>query len=342
MHEPTQEPGASVFPSIDTISSIYDEVLIHNRENTGLGAGFKALFGAIVESAEPIELNEGDALSTATNSITGKVNDQMRQSAEEGELQGDLVAWSADGPMSDIGLRINASGTYLAVGSINGQEKERASASALEPWLDSPTKFAGFLGTLDRDSVAENVPIRKLTTDVLVGLTKTINLAYRPSPEQLLVSSSELAEAGEAQLRAFATIAGAYEDLGLADTEEFERLAEYTRRWGEGVLPDYLIAEEKAYLSPDIQGFGPSKWQTDMVPGKFEERWDEAMRFVEYLLQDSQKQAFGLEVKASLEASLEDVKAWAENPPTHYNEEYMNNILPAIKRVLDRFSQQHQ
>lgn len=338
MHEPTQEPSKPTSPSVETVASIYDEVLAFNRENTGFAAGFKTMFNAILASSDILD-EEQSASGTDTVKDTLAAEDQAEQLVSEialaGDLQGDLVAWTSDGPMGEIGIRISAGDTFLAAQSTDG-ESERVSARALEPWLDSPGKFARFLANVEPQQVAEHKGIQKLTSDVVAGISRMVRKAYKkPENGHASAVDEQLVEVGESQLGAFASIAGEYERLGLDHTEEFKQVSAYVKRWGEGVLPEYLVAEEKAYLSVDAQGYGPSNWQRD--PANLMERWDAAIEFCDGLLADPRTKSFGEEVRKKLLSSLQEAVSWSEQPENTEGKPYLSGVHTILAEVSRKF-----
>lgn len=318
------------FPSLETVSGIYTEVLAHNRENTGVGALFKAMVGNLVTVETPDEESDG---------ITNQVNLQEAVSADTTEalagtdLAGDLVTFSADSSMSAIGLRLAPKDDVIVDGRTGG----RASTAELKPFLDSPTKFAGFMGSLDVDTAKQDTSFRRLAGDVLAELVGDVKSMNTVAAEQLLDSaeSDMSGQATEVSLQAFATIMSDYERLGLAETAEFEQMSAYVQRWGEGVLSEYLFVEQKAYLKPDIQGFGPASWQKD--PNGLKDRWDEALGFVAVLGQDPRTAQLGHEVSAALEAALDKAIVWSDDPANSIGRPFMDDVRATLAEVARQF-----
>lgn len=328
------EATSPQFPSREDISGVYTEVLEYNRKHTGFGGIFSTVLATTIEAGDAEDALGPDAEATDIYKAVRKAMDERTQ---ETDLHGDLVAFTSDESMATVGLRLEPTGSYLASGD------ERASSRELEARVDSPKRFSDFLGTLDAAQVKEDESFRKLTSDVLGSMAKTIQAVYAPDPGKLLLGGrqqTEIERIGEGQLQAFSILADSYEALGLDDTSAFKRMSEYTKRWGVGVLPDYLVAETKAYLEPDIQGWGPASWQKDISPEKLAERWDEAMDFVRYLRQDSKKAAFADEVYTALEASMGQAQNWMNTPEEQsagYSAEYLQPVKQELEKIAERF-----
>lgn len=328
-HE-SQNPG---FPTQQEVSAVYTEVLEHNRVNTGFGAMLGTILGAVIEEEEISPSGHSEVVSDDVHSV---IDQRLEERKQETDLQGDLINLTSDTTMVAIGLRLESTGMH-----VSGKDKA-VSSRELEPHIDSPERFSEFLGTLKGEHVKEDESFRKLASDSIGNIVKKVQAIYTPEPGKLLLGeqqNAELEKLGEEQLRAFSIVSGSYESLGLNDTPDFQRMSEYTKRWGEGVLPDYLVAESRAYLQPDVQGWGPASWQKDINPEKLAERWDEAMDFVRYLRQDSKKTTFAEEVFHTLDESLEQALSWMVSPEkdSGYSEEYIKPVAAELDKVAARF-----
>jgi hypothetical protein len=319
MSEP-REPSSHKMPDAKVIEGIYSEVLQHNRENTGVRAAIATTLSGMIEHGSTLD-DDPDQEAVNTLSMDQTVNPAVEQRLSESEVVGDLVMWSSDGPMKDVGLRIDALGKHNPNKSVYGQE--------LTPHVDSPQRFVSFLETLTPDDVSEGTSLRRLATDILNLSVEMVRLTYAQETRGMLapMSDEEIQTVGDNQLQTFAIVAAQYERLGLGDTAEFARMDEYARRWGEGVLPEYIFAEYRAYLHPDIQGYGPASWQKDVTPTGFEDRWDEAVKFVLGMKQDPTKANFAEEVRISLLASIQEAKVWmVEKLEQGTDKEYMERL----------------
>lgn len=86
----------------------------------------------------------------------------------------------------------------------------------------------------------------------------------------------------------------------------FSSLEQYVKYWGQGVLPEFTVAEANQYTYPiDQQMFGPARWAEDMSSDQLKERWETAVDFLEGLEGKLGAEELRDQVQSNLRRSLE-------------------------------------
>lgn len=301
-------------PSIQEASAAYADILEHNAQHTGFGAIFSGIFETVTETLEV-----GHETAEA---VYEKVGEKLEQKAVEGDMAAELQDIFHSDLFMHAGLKILPSGSHMA----NGEGK-RVSSERLEPFVVNTQLFADFLKEISpEDAQTENNP--KLLLDATANLKYIIGSCIAPSrktaelAQEQGVNLNEIAEDG---LRTWDAIESEYARLGLsADTmrERLQRnpkdseaqrqlhilggLEQYVEYWGKGLLPEFIKAWNKGYITPaeEFYYWPPARWAEDMSPDELSDRWEKAMNFIEALKEKEGAGDLLLKVRANLELSL--------------------------------------
>lgn len=311
-------------PSIETIVSAYQEVLEHNRSNTGFGS----LFGGILSAAMEAENTNHDA---SADDIYSSVSERIEQTVEAGDMQGELQSILHEDAFMRVGLTLSASGLFVQNG-----EGRRASSTELKPTLANTELFADFIESLG-DDASDNESLLQIVHAVNEDLSGKIRLCFSGDTKGLTDDEiAMLPELGEDVLRSFVRLEHAYEKAGLIKPEIYERLLShgesdnsvdwrkqydakhykreietlqsYVEYWGRGVL-----SERMAIGTPESNA-EPNYYYFDGLQHVLGEEVDEIIS----VINRTHSHDFGVEVGNAKIQALRSILKTMDDEPDHW------------------------
>jgi hypothetical protein len=370
MADENPEIRRSITPDIDQITTAYNEVLDHNRSNTGFGALFKAIL------REPEDGSPGNQSNTTDPEVEqDTIHSNMSRNLQQGVVEGDMKADLQDIFHGDTFLRI---GIKIApIGSfVRTSEGVAVTSTELLPVIQNTSLFTEFLSGLSAEDV-QNEATETILCDIIASLCKKTGFCLSDENQEGLNDDEKarLTEAGEDALRSFVAIEPEYERLGLdgpvmrrrvegvskelaeflnlkhggglvpdklgSEYREFKKnsakMATYeamegrVRYWARNLLPEYITAQKWQYLTPpNEQGFGPAQWQMDGG----QSRWKKAFDFVKRLERGERTKEFAQEVKRGLITSLDAALEQLQDTDKDIYWRSQGNDLENIRRAL--------
>jgi hypothetical protein len=330
------DPEASLVPtpSIEEITSAYDEILEHNSQHTGRGAGLGRIYKAMLSAQD-------NGQDTSTEVISTAIKTSVENAVVAGDMNGDLLGIFHDDVFMRAGVKIGPFGQY------NTDSAGKASSSTeLTPLVENTTLYTEFLQKLQPEDV-QNETAEQFLGDVIQNLLKVTGIGFNTEVQKdvPLEDRAALAEVGQDALRTFVTIDPEYARLGLdgvalhkrtenispelseflssrksrsipaeiraeyrshkeavARVKTYEGMQSRVNYWGRNLLPEFLIAQSGQYLTaPKEQGFGPAEWHKDGG----QHHWNDALNFVMSLETEERTKPFADEVKTGLVTSLD-------------------------------------
>lgn len=214
---PQEQSLPNHIPSFTEANGAYNEILAHNKRHTGMGAGLGNLFRAMLEDAEPIDIEDPTSGRPAED-IYVAINERTKQDVTEGDMHAELQEVLHEDTFLRIGLKMAPFGSHM----IN-LEGERTTSTALVPILENTELFKEFLGTINPEEV-EIGEDQRLLASVLGNLRSTIMTCFDPIEREKVPEEFQQAviQHGENAMRSFLTVAPEYERLGL-DAESLRK-----------------------------------------------------------------------------------------------------------------------
>lgn len=311
-------------PSIEMITSAYEEVLEHNRSNTGFGSLFEGILSAAMEAEDA----NPDASAEETYSA---VNKKLEDTTESGDMHGELQSIIHEDAFMRIGISLSAGGLFVKDG-----EGKRVSSTELKPTLTNTELFVEFVESIGEEG-SQNEGILKIIHGVNEDLAERIRLCFGGNAEGLTEEQvTMLPEIGEDALRSFTRLEQAYEKTGLIKPAEYERILSHTEEdgvidwrtqndandykqqietlqsyveyWGRGVLTERI-----AIGTPESNA-EPKYYYFDGLQHMLGEEIDEIIK----VINNSTSHDFGLEVGSAKAQALRDILKTMNTEPDHW------------------------
>lgn len=217
-------------PSLEVVSTAYQDILDHNHSHTGFGALFRGIIEASiaegpVDMEEPAEVDINKAWaelsarlpddfgpgSTLPKIESKPLNEVLEEKAVEGDMQADLQDIFHNDTFTRMGLKIGPFGD--TIGSSSGK---RAASTEQVPLVQNSELYTDFLMTLTPGDVQLGTSQATLLDDVIHNMGRIVSLSYGPKQEKVTKEEEgQLKQLGEDTLRAFLQIEPQYERLGI-------------------------------------------------------------------------------------------------------------------------------
>lgn len=215
------ESGANIAPRLEEITGAYQEILDHNRKNTGFGALFGTMANSYIEGADAVSQQTDDPLEAAMT---------------ETDMKGDLQGVFHDDVFSRVGIKITP------FGHVNDVHGPRVTSRELVPIVDNTELFTSFLVGLSQEEVPRDENNLKLTADVINTLHRVVASSMTatedPHKKQLLEGYAE------DSLRTFLAIDEEYKRLGIDKPDSYQQALDAGK-------PEYLGEEMNRYYEAE-------------------------------------------------------------------------------------------
>ena len=184
--------------------------------------------------------------------------------------------------------------------------------------------FVNYLAALDKTflSPIQAQSLRTIASNFLVQLTWEYQLDVED--ERVLVLFAALAD-----------IISHYNRLGLQDSAQ--ELTTYLEIARNGYLREYIMVD-RAQLFAEVGGnnFGPSKWQTDMNPDHYRERWERTLEILDTVSQNPRASEFAHQLREHLRAS--SMFARTDLPKIGHIRQYLKDFTQVLNEVDGRLN----
>lgn len=268
MTDHEQLPSSEI-PTASEISAAYSETLDHNKKHSGLGAAFATVLKATLKNAKELDSETSEDIIALDEAI----DEEKEATTVEGEMNASILDLMNENLFAKIGVKIYPSGGNTG----------NLTMSELKPHLIplAGGLYADFLKTLARP---EDASINRLLTDIDGSLARELHGAVNNFYE--FQDEAHKEEFIQSRMQTFEPAIDEYERLGI-DT----KTGEYVKRWGQGVLAEYIEADKIGMLT-DF----PKVWHLDGT--KY--NWMDVIPYLARLEQDERTQPLAEELKEHL------------------------------------------
>lgn len=184
-------------------------------------------------------------------------------------------------------------------------------------------RFIEFLESLDENNLKPNQEnwLKVIAANLLVQLKYRYELD-NPRDERLLNLFSALPK----MIEQYRRLDNGQNHLAR-ETDELEKLLEIARK---GYLREYInVIESPGSLLAEVGGknFGPSQWQIDTTPEKYNQFWENAFVILRQTRKNEKATDFYRQLVDHLTASLEYALKFLDENPSYYPPDHQNKIL---------------
>lgn len=274
---------------LDTSEIVF--LLKKYNEQFGMGATVGRMFNSLLETEdEERQFEERETTSLEDQ----KVEELMSFEEMNAKAQGILTRTGLEfQPVKASWFVTGSEGTHL------GQEMRLD--------LKNGKQFVSYLETLNPDTITESQSggLKEIASVLTKQLTESYDLTDAED-ERLLELLGNLSKIVDEYKRL---------DKGQELTKSVSPLGEYLVLARKGTLREYREAEKLHLNKPFINEGFILRWQTDASPKFLQEHWDEVLKALQAISQNSKAGEIYNQAKstamAALEAALTDVSSWS-------------------------------
>ena len=305
-------------PSLDDVTTAYQEVLQYNKKHTGISTGILNLLKATIESEEAFE----ESASTFEASL--------EQANTEDAMHKELTHIMHANTLHCIGVSLqNGSQLKSSTGTPVG-------AQELTPRIDDAESFRQFLSLQSKEIVQSDAKHLDLVVDLLKDLENQVSHGFAPFPA---TTNSAIVEplmlSGEIALKTFDYIHDEILRLELDKPEIFEEILKQDR-------PVYVDDNYRAYIRAE-QYMGSYKelenyvhyWGKDLLKQYIRVGSEKKLQHEKYVYLD------GEQMNSRLIRLTEYILTMAKDEKEHiqqYGIKSAKDLLVGVQKTLHRMS----
>jgi hypothetical protein len=303
-------------PSLDDVTTAYQEVLQYNKKHTGISTGILNLLKATIESEEAFE----ESATTFEASL--------EQANTEDAMHKELTHIMHANTLRCIGVSLqNGSQLRSSTGSPVGAQK-------LTPRIDDAESFRHFLSLQSKDIIQSDIKYLDLVVDLLKDLENQVSHGFAPFPA---TTDSAIVEplmlSGEMALKTFDYINDELLGLELDKPEIFKEILKQDRPvYINDHYQTYLRAEQYRESYEELENF-VHYWGQDLLQQYIRVGHEEKLKQEKYVYLDGEQMNNRL---IKLTAYILDMAKNEKENVRKYGIESANNLLQGVQKTINR------
>jgi len=305
-------------PSLEEVTTAYQEVLQYNNKHTGISTGILNLLIATIESEETFE----------ESAIT--FEESLEQTNNEDAMHKELTHIIHANTLQCIGVSLqNGTQFKSSTGSPVGAHK-------LNPRIDDAESFRHFLSLQSEDSIQAEIKHLDLVADLLKGLKNQVSNGFAPFPattDRAIVEPLMLG--GEIALKAFDHINDELKEIGLDKPTIFEEILKTERpSFNNDHYQDYVKAEQYKETYNELENF-VHYWGQDLLRQYIRVGPEEKLKQEKSVYLDGEHMNNRL---TKLTSYILNMAIDEKENVRKYGIESANNLLQGIQKTIDRMN----
>lgn len=329
-------------PDVQVATAAYDEILEHNRNLTGFGLIFRGVLSSMMEDVDVVDITNPDTQSQRSiEEVHDGLGDKLEAGVIAGDMNAELLDIFHSDTFLRAGVKIAPLGRFGSSGDgkattstelvpmienaslfsefLGTLQPEDAKVEGTETFLcdvvANLSRVTSVCFDTDKQKDLSEAEVARLT-EVGEDALRTF-ITIDPEYARLGIDGVAMRQRVEGISKELADFLGSGQG-GIVPAEVtkeytqdrnnrakmriYEGMTNRVHYWGRNLLPEYLKADSRQYLTPPKeQGFGPAEWQKD--GGQY--HWQEAFQFLHGLESDERTRSFADEVRQGLVVSLD-------------------------------------